>query len=1397
LENKEKMVTSPDVINIEDDDLEPPAKRVKTEGHGFREDDGAVSDGEEKDTVDKIVAGSPLPTLRWMKSGIKRDVGSSRRRSAVDPAVRKSHGVEPPAVATRVPPPKKVLDFSPWTGNHPEDVLTETVVKNGYSDAPKNTNQSECNSAKASIWPSLSQKNRQGLSMLGYLFTAVIEKRQAMGRCTAPSTFKPPPRVTVTDTKREAWLRDLANPDVPLRKQSRTIPHGIRGKLLMEQCLSKAIPLQRAVWLAKCVGANELRAFRRKGVSGHAAASGEAKWVREWTVHVEQFLESVVGGCGQHEWQQKMNYAVKLGTAFFSEKLLEVDHYLDWIVTSLSEATLERLPIWTVLAQLYWKPITAYSKRGKALAEGILEHLHSITNAGLHVNAPLKEKLQKLVAVLAVNNRGCLISPYIWSKYKTLLSPKAESGSTSNSSAVNIARRNQRLATPLDRSAAANGCPRLNLYCKLDHVGLDVDIERLLASCQSAVPDPVNLVMALLKWASTPYRTGDARIYIASRLIAQLREAGIDTDSALLDFLRDTTDLSHSSASNVHRVVVDLVRLQAFSVGRYLQWLISSGVLSSGVRSCASSLLVALPTAGLPLHVLNTRKTMMRRLGYPVDTEVAVSKISTSIDTALARSSFDRVEDAGLVEGLTMSEQYDMVKHVCSRVATLAKDDGLSLETFTLARDIIGRVGDLVELANIISAASTSDNAVLLAAACDTVNYNAESLAALGMFKSLLDTLSEQYLVVRSQQPLDQTFILALTGLAQRLPESGSLVKLLSDDLLICEQQNSVAVCSPASDSLIGMQATSLESDSDIDAVFASGNTMDEQLMHRVFMRIMQCAAKPQSPGPGPVSRVGGWLTQLRAVDGSGVFDRIVLGYLRSSLKGTSDAGFAAPAVDALVATGSVQVSTVADITKEVANPQVAAHMLSLLLSDSVTESGLSYSEKYRVLLQRERCMADQPSSLNALFRAAAEFPELDINDRNIPCFIVRQDSQNLGSVRSLFDDGNLSDVSRLNAGRTVTAILQTEGSTMQTSGKLDLRMLVEMAGPLSVQYCVEAIKWMRSNANWTAEDDETLEAAILESFDKQSDVWPQLLEVAGDKVNVAMHERAQEQLLAIAEQEDGAKDENTNEHLRRCLSMLTITRSASCNSDSSVFIRTITANFKDLEGRLSELDPLEPDSKYLLINCKTRLYTLLQLCVMHVGEVHEESEGNIATRCRLLSVLCSLLIHPALQTYHDITEYIFDLASTLSNSLPDPPQGSERFPNSGKLPADSRLAFILGSNANAADSWLALASHQPPPLSQQQRVLSRQSSQHLQPQMSSRTSTTGQQSPSQPQAQHQRWPSQGGLTGSGRQDGRMPPEAKVTPYILRRWEIMPDPTPVMGENDASLSLGLFGARKV
>lgn len=196
-------------------------------------------------------------------------------------------------------------DFFPWKGNHPEDILNEQSTKSGYYDRTQ-VSQNESNTARPSVWSSL--KHRSGLQIISSLFVSALDQRQLHGTVTARCTFKPPPRVTLTEFKRDAWLNDLANPTIPLRRLSRSIPHGIRGKQLLDHCVTKNIPTWRAVWLAKCVGANEIRAFKRKGTTGAFAPSGEAKWIKDWTASVAQFVDGLLESCGAPDWQTRMSY---------------------------------------------------------------------------------------------------------------------------------------------------------------------------------------------------------------------------------------------------------------------------------------------------------------------------------------------------------------------------------------------------------------------------------------------------------------------------------------------------------------------------------------------------------------------------------------------------------------------------------------------------------------------------------------------------------------------------------------------------------------------------------------------------------------------------------------------------------------------------------------------------------------------------------------------------------------------------------------------------------------------------------------------------------------------------------------------------------------------------------
>ena len=253
--------------------------------------------------------------------------GDRSRREAPNQSIKtpvsiKQHVAEAPAKAPRLgyqgewyseisekPGLNRLLtgpaDFHPWIGNHSEDTINESTSRNGFYDRLQST-QSESTTARPSVWSSL--KHKSGLQVLSSLFGSTLTQRQLHSTITGPSTFKPPPRVTLTDAKREAWLKDLADPIIPLRRLSRTIPHGIRGKTLLDHCLHKGIPIARAIWLAKCIGANEIRAFQRKGTVGAFAAGGESKWVKDWTASVEQFLEDIMKNCGSAEWREHAAY---------------------------------------------------------------------------------------------------------------------------------------------------------------------------------------------------------------------------------------------------------------------------------------------------------------------------------------------------------------------------------------------------------------------------------------------------------------------------------------------------------------------------------------------------------------------------------------------------------------------------------------------------------------------------------------------------------------------------------------------------------------------------------------------------------------------------------------------------------------------------------------------------------------------------------------------------------------------------------------------------------------------------------------------------------------------------------------------------------------------------------
>lgn len=757
---------------------------------------------------------------------------------------------------------EKVADFSPWTGNHPEDVLNEQTAKQGYYDRTQ-VSQNESNTARPSLYAQL--KHRSGLHMLSSVFAAALEKRQGHSMVTAPSTFKPPPRVTLTDNKREAWLRDLANPGVPLRRLSRTIPHGIRGRVLLDQCLTKWVPVGRAVWLAKCVGANEIRAFKRKGTSGTLTIGLEAKWVRDWTTNVQQFLEGVVTSCGVADWKLKMTYAVSLTARLFFEQLLDHDQYLGWFLSSLEAAPLNTLPVWLLMLGVYWNHILRYRKRGRRLAELLLDKLHEANKLDSTKSLrPLVDRLSLHIRKLTLEHTSSVVLPHSWDRHKDLLSSCLNLKDNIHRAIIqNLAERNARVQRPRKCQETTDQPPQQRVIQLFDSIRSMHDFSSVSIAALNAIDDKAALVFKLLEWVATPFRYGICRVYTGARLLRKWKIAGVDVDSCIISFLTESHGRSQLNMDNVYHIISELVRSQTFSVGRYLQWLVAKGVADCSRDSHRKNLpgdiglLLQLPMSRLPEHVRNLRNTLLHRAGIEAsEEELVIATLKASIAQRLPNI-FGTVTESTmscdfLQSDLTWAVKSEIGQWIRRAItedrrspagkfqplpsATDTEHSALSADEFYTIRGILESFGDLSMLADVLKQATKCDDGIVLASTADTINYHFRSFCVIGATTDLFRRLVESYARLKRRGMAGLDLIFSLIDLGLHLPGELNTVALLRQDLCRMESKTSMAAPSPLSDHI---PATFTETDplfqEKLDQLLSSGNGMDESTLDTIF----------------------------------------------------------------------------------------------------------------------------------------------------------------------------------------------------------------------------------------------------------------------------------------------------------------------------------------------------------------------------------------------------------------------------------------------------------------------------------------------------------------------------------------------------------------------------------
>jgi mediator of RNA polymerase II transcription subunit 12, fungi type len=162
-----------------------------------------------------------------------------------------------------------------------------------------------------------------------------------------------------------------------------------------------------------------------------------------------------------------------------------------------------------------------------------------------------------------------------------------------------------------------------------------------------------------------------------------------------------------------------------------------------------------------------------------------------------------------------------------------------------------------------------------------------------------------------------------------------------------------------------------------------------------------------------------------------------------------------------------------------------------------------------------------------------------------------------------------------------------------------------------------------------------------------------------------------------------------------------------------------------------------------------------LSFATIHTSVFDTSKVGHESRAKALLALAATLLELQALDmstaAVNDLIEQTFDLALHLVDSLPDDMR-QNCIRSLRDAISNPRLSYLFSFGTNPSERLV---------LSQKEKGPSSQTV---------------------------------GANDSG--EGRVAEKEKLTPFPLRRWEMLGEPTPNVGENDTSLSLTLFGARR-
>lgn len=77
--------------------------------------------------------------------------------------------------------------------------------------------------------------------------------------------------------------------------------------------------------------------------------------------------------------------SIRLATHLYAEHLLDREHYMDWLVSSLENCSQAKLPMCLLIVQIYWKDLLRLRKYGRRLVASLLDHYATVSHQLPHI----------------------------------------------------------------------------------------------------------------------------------------------------------------------------------------------------------------------------------------------------------------------------------------------------------------------------------------------------------------------------------------------------------------------------------------------------------------------------------------------------------------------------------------------------------------------------------------------------------------------------------------------------------------------------------------------------------------------------------------------------------------------------------------------------------------------------------------------------------------------------------------------------------------------------------------------------------------------------------------------------------------------------------------------------